>query len=146
MFTRILFVILFSVLVSCASEPVKRNDKILVVAVAGERILVGVAKTFGTSGKFEMKSITNPPIDCTGSFNYINLPKGKAVFRCSNDERGLVRIELDGNLTGTGKGTSSFGPVQLAYGYSLEKMNTILGKPKILGPTSGLGIPHFPLV
>lgn len=93
-------------------------------------MLIGAAQTFGTSGIFEMKSLHTPAIDCSGNFNYTNLPNGKAVFNCTNNEKGFARIKLDGNLTGTGRGTSSFGKVQLAYGYSLNKMNMILKFPE----------------
>jgi hypothetical protein len=119
--------ILFASLFGCASQ--HTNVGVLTVAVVGERVFIGTSNTTGISGIFRLTTIHKPVIDCTGRFRYTAFPRGRAYFQCSNNEEGSVRIEADGNLTGKGKGDSSLGPVQIAYGYSIDKMNDYLTFP-----------------
>ena len=60
----------------------------------------------------------------------ITPPIGTARFSCSNDEQGRVRIESEGHLIGTGSGNSSFGPVEMVFGYSIWEVNNRLTFPE----------------
>ncbi len=114
----------------CASEvTTTRKAGILTIAVAGDVVFIGRARTFGTDGTFRMSSLESDPIECTGRFRYLGLPNGTARFSCSNNDKGTVRIQSEGYLIGTGSGTSSLGPVQIAFGYSVREVNNRLKLP-----------------
>ena len=121
---RILFVCVAILLSACSSSARKSNLNVFTVAVVGNQVFVGESITFGTNGTFRMRSINGDPTSCKGKFVYNRLPKGKAKFSCSNGETGNLRILAEGNLSGTGKGTSSLGPVQIIFGYSLPVVNS----------------------
>ncbi len=121
---RILFVCAAILLSACSSSARKSNLNVFTVAVAGNQVFVGESITFGTNGTFRMKSINGDPTSCKGKFVYDRFPKGKAKFSCTNGETGNLRITAEGNLSGTGQGTSSLGPVQIIFGYSLSVVNS----------------------
>lgn len=102
---------------------------ILTVAVAGERVFIGGSKSFGREGSFSLVSMTGPRIDCSGTFRYHHPPRGRAVFTCSNGESGMVRLQSEGNLIGSGEGSSTFGPVAILFGHSLDEVNSRLPLP-----------------
>jgi hypothetical protein len=126
---RILFICAAILLSACSTSVRKSNLNVFTVAVAGNQVLVGESITFGTNGTFSMKSINGEPISCKGKFVYDQLPKGRAKFSCSNGETGNLRIRAEGDLSGTGQGTSSLGPVQIIFGYSLPAVNSKLRFP-----------------
>ncbi len=86
-------------------------------------MFVGQAHTSGSSGHFEVESISEHPIQCRGQFRYSEPPNGTATFTCSSGEHGTLRLAADGPYIGSGKGRSSFGPVKLLFGYSLAEVN-----------------------
>ncbi|MGE0623248.1 MAG: hypothetical protein AB7O54_11565 [Pseudomonadales bacterium] len=101
----------------------------LTIAVAGDTVLIGRARTYGTEGTFTLMSLDEEALECRGRFRYDALPSGRARFRCSSGESGSVRIESEGHLIGRGRGTSSLGPIQLVFGYTIEEANRRLRLP-----------------
>lgn len=127
---RIPALFLITVLIfGCVSQTTTRTAGFLTVAAAGDIVFIGRARTFGTDGTFRMRSLDPEPIECTGRFRYSSPPSGRARFSCSNEEKGTLRIESEGGLRGTGSGTSSFGPVQIIFGYSIREVNRRLKFP-----------------
>ena len=70
-----------------------------------------------------MFSLTENSIQCSGTFRYNSDASGTARYSCSDGETGKLRIEAEGPMVGSGKGTSTKGPVELVFGYSLERVN-----------------------
>ena len=117
---------------ACATQHEPARPGVLTIAVAGETILVGQSNPLGTRGTFRLVSITDIPMQCSGQFNYHNMPHGRARFSCANGDKGAVKLLLDGTINGTGKGDSSLGPVQLVFGYSIDQANERLQLPNNL--------------
>jgi hypothetical protein len=108
----------------CQSDGNRRADfGVFTVAVAGDVVLVGKSRTYGTSGTFELTSLAENPIECRGKFRYNALPSGRATFTCSNGETGSIRLTAEGVYVGHGVGKSSFGPVKVLFGYNLWDVN-----------------------
>jgi hypothetical protein len=122
---RIAF-LLVAGLCGCTAKEPSSAPGIFTVAVAGEQILVGRSRTYGSSGTFELRTLSEPAMECHGRFRYSAPPTGTASFDCSNGERGTLRIRAEGNYVGSGEGASSFGRVRALFGYSLWEVNNRL--------------------
>lgn len=121
--------LLVSLSFGCSSAGPRPHLGILTVAVAGDVVLVGHSISHGTSGTFHLTSLERSPNECKGRFEYGLAPRGRAKFKCSTGERGRVQIHSEGNVIGSGQGNSSFGPIQLVFGYSLKQVNRKLRFP-----------------
>lgn len=116
-------------MLSCSSSIASRERGFPIYAVAGDRVLVGTATTTGRQGKFEVRSIDRPVLLCKGDFLYQFRSEPVAKVRCLTGETGKVTFENDRPTQGKGTGTSSLGPVQMVFGYSLAKANRVLTFP-----------------
>lgn len=108
---------------SCAMSNRAPASEVFVAVVAGERTLVGVARPRGYGGDFELKTLYEPAIDCAGNFRYDDNGKGRANFKCTNNESGMIKLQSRGGLSGDGYGNSTLGPVKALFGYSLSQIN-----------------------
>ena len=108
---------------SCAMPSRAPASEVFVAVVAGERTLVGVARPRGYGGDFELKTLYEPAIDCVGNFRYDENGKGRANFKCTNNESGMIKLQSRGGLSGDGYGTSTLGPIKALFGYSLSQIN-----------------------
>ena len=116
-------------LVGCAYEQSPEAGGVLTVATVRDHVLIGYARTRGTTGSFELQSVHGGTLTCEGRFRYPRPPDGTAYFNCSDGQSGSVRIRAEGNLTGEGIGNSQMGRIHVAYGYSIHKMNDLLTLP-----------------
>lgn len=114
---------------ACSSTEPGRSLGVLTVAVAGAHVLVGRSISYGQDGTFELTSMNDPALQCSGRFRYRMPPDGRARFRCSNGETGTLKIRAEGVLIGSGRGESSLGPVELVFGYRLPVVNARLPLP-----------------
>ena len=64
----------------CASNVNGTKAGILTVVVAGEKVFVGRARTFGTDGTFLIRSLEAEPIECTGRFRYNTANRHRTFF------------------------------------------------------------------
>ena len=119
---RLLLLSLVLITSSCVSTP-RVNLNVFTVAVAGQQVLVGESISFGGRGSFELQSINGDPTTCTGRYTYRRLPKSKAKFNCTNGNKGTVKLVAGEGMSGTGKGMSASGQVQIAFGFSLPELN-----------------------
>ena len=114
---------------SCASKEVHNQIGVLVVATSGDTVFVGRAHTLGTRGTFTMNSLDDTNLKCFGSFRYHFSDRGRATYTCSDNQAGKLQIRASGYLSGSGKGTSDMGRVELVFGYPLKQVNKMLSLP-----------------
>lgn len=126
---RTVFTYLAALLVGCAYETSPEAGGVLTVATVRDHVLIGHARTLGTTGSFELQSVYGGALTCEGRFRYPRPPDGTAYFDCSDGQNGSVRIRAEGNLTGEGVGDSAMGRIHVVYGYSIDEMNDLLTLP-----------------
>ena len=120
---------LLALTAGCTAPSSHRSLGVLTVAVAGDHVLLGRSVTYGRDGSFELSSMMDESLRCSGRFRYLNPVDGRARFRCSNGETGTIRIRAEGAFIGSGTGDSSLGPVELLFGYAMRRVNARLPLP-----------------
>ncbi len=148
MLSGVLATLILTGVSGCASDQARRQIGLLTIAVAGERVFVGRARTFGKEGSFVMQSLADEPVECRGRFTYDRPPSGRARFSCSNGEDGRARIESEGPTLGHGRGRSSTGDeIELVFGYTVVEANSRLTLPagkRLVVHESGIGLVDDP--
>ena len=127
---KMMYMISFALFLgACASQDTVNRIGVLVVATTKNTVYVGRAHTLGRRGTFTLESLDDEHVSCSGTFRYHFDNRGRARYRCSDNQSGQLRIMAEGFIVGAGTGESSEGPVELVFGYPLKQVNKKLSFP-----------------